>query len=74
MFGSGSHAFIWSAPDGSTSLLRGTISSIMSFTMLVFEAREEDTGTFICEIVGGTGATVTATITVGNKPIHAMCQ
>ena len=75
MFGSGAYTFIWSAPDGSTSLERGTISTTMSSTILIFEAREEDTGTFSCVIVGSTGAPATATITVGNKcSIHAFCN
>ena len=74
MFGGGSHTFIWSAPDGSTSIQRGTISTTIHSTILIFEAREEDTGTFSCEIVGGTGAPATATIIVGNTlSIHVFC-
>ena len=73
MFGGGSHYFTWSAPDGSTSIQRGTISTTMSSTMLVFEAQEGDTGTFTCTILGATGAPAAATITVGNKTVREVC-
>ena len=65
VFGSGSNNnFTWSAPEGSTSLERGSISSDMHVSTLIFEAREEDSGVFTCEI--DTGAPAITFVIVGN--------
>ena len=66
VFGGETYNFTWGAPAGSTSLERGTITSDMSLSRLTFEAREEDSGIFTCEIDGGTGSPAMAFVTVGN--------
>ena len=72
---SGTASFTWGAPSGSTSLQRGTITNYIGFTTLTFQAREEDTGIFICIGVGPPGA---ATVIVGNAslfhPVHYQDQ
>ena len=78
--GGGSYNFTWEAPAGSTSLERGIITNATSFSRLTFKAREEDTGTFTCEVDPSvTGSPVMATVTVGNAyslfhPVHCQDQ
>ena len=65
--GGGLYNFTWEAPAGSTSLERGIITNATSSSRLTFEAHEEDTGTFTCEVDPSvTGSPAMATVTVGN--------
>ena len=62
------HNFTWGAPEGSTSLERGSIvvNDEMTISVLTFEAFEEDTGTFTCQIERSNEDPATAPIIVGN--------
>ena len=55
------------APTGSNSLQQGNISTNEDGTgSFTFEAREEDDGTYTCQITGSTANPDSTTITVGN--------
>ena len=69
--GGGSYNFTWEAPVGSSSLERGTIYSDGSFSELIFEAHEEDSGIYICRI-DSTGKSFAARVTVGNTHLQSI--
>ena len=63
------YTFIWTAPEGSTSLTRDTSSFVntSASSRLTFTAFQEDSGQYTCDIVGNSIYPVPkTTITIGN--------
>lgn len=70
----GTVSFNWMAPAGSTSLIRGNVTTTDMESTLTFTALEEDSGEYICqtEPAADPEDSATATLTVGNYSLYTV--